>query len=77
MIDFCLVGAGFIGPVHAANLALHPGARLRWVIDLNADAAKTLAGCSDFLGRVLNLPAMAKNAARDGWEQMSAAQHAA
>ena len=43
MIDFCLVGAGFIGPVHAANLALHPGARLRWVIDLNADAAKTLA----------------------------------
>jgi myo-inositol 2-dehydrogenase/D-chiro-inositol 1-dehydrogenase len=43
MIDFCLVGAGFIGPVHAANLALHPGARLRWVIDLNPDAAKTLA----------------------------------
>jgi ABC-type transporter MlaC component len=39
------------------------------------DAAKTLAGCSDFLGRVLNLPAMAKNAARDGWEQMSAEQH--
>ncbi|OLC66110.1 MAG: inositol 2-dehydrogenase [Betaproteobacteria bacterium 13_1_40CM_4_64_4] len=43
MIDFCLVGAGFIGPVHAANLALHPGARLRRVIDLNPDAAKTLA----------------------------------
>src|SRR5438105_14418108 len=43
MIDFCLVGAGFIGPVHAANLALHPGARRRWVIDLNPDAAKTLA----------------------------------
>jgi ABC-type transporter MlaC component len=39
------------------------------------DAAKTLAGCGDFLGRVLNLPAMAKNAARDGWEQMSAEQH--
>lgn len=39
------------------------------------DAAKTVAGCSDFLGRVLNLPAMAKNAARDGWEQMSAEQH--
>jgi ABC-type transporter MlaC component len=38
------------------------------------DAAKTLAGCSDFLGRVLNLPAMAKIAARDGWEQMSAEQ---
>lgn len=39
------------------------------------DAAKTVAGCSDFLGRVLNLPAMAKIAARDGWEQMSAEQH--
>src|SRR5262249_42807527 len=39
------------------------------------DAAKTLAGCSNFLGRVLNVPAMAKNAARDGWEQMSAEQH--
>jgi ABC-type transporter MlaC component len=39
------------------------------------DAAKTLAGCSDFLGQVLNLPAMAKTAARDGWEQMSAEQH--
>src|SRR4029077_20590544 len=39
------------------------------------DAAKTVAGCSDFLGRVLNLPAMAKTAARDGWEQMSVEQH--
>ncbi len=38
------------------------------------DAAKTLAGCGDFLGRVLDLPAMAKSAARDGWERMSAAQ---
>jgi ABC-type transporter MlaC component len=38
------------------------------------DAAKTLAGCSDFLGRVLDLPAMAKTAGRDGWEQMSAEQ---
>src|SRR5689334_1512768 len=36
------------------------------------DAAKTLAGCSDFLARVLDLPAMAKTAARDGWERMSA-----
>ena len=39
------------------------------------DAAKTVAGCSDFLGGVLNLPAMAKTAARDGWEQMTAEQH--
>ena len=38
------------------------------------DAAKTLAGCDDFLGRVLDLPAMAKSAARDAWERMSAEQ---
>ena len=43
MIDFCLVGAGFIGPVHAANLAAHPGTRLGWVVDLDASAANTLA----------------------------------
>jgi ABC-type transporter MlaC component len=41
------------------------------------DAAKTLAGCGDFLGRVLDLAAMAKTAARDGWERMSAAQREA
>ena len=44
MIGFCLVGAGFIGPVHAANVTAHPGARLSWVIDLNLDAAGNLAG---------------------------------
>ena len=38
------------------------------------DAEKTRAGCGDFLGRVLDLPAMAKTAARDGWEKMSAEQ---
>jgi ABC-type transporter MlaC component len=38
------------------------------------DAAKTLAGCGDFLGRVLDLSAMAKTAGRDGWEQMSPVQ---
>ena len=43
MLDFCLVGAGFIGPVHAANLAVHPGARLKWVIDLDRHAAEALA----------------------------------
>ena len=43
MIDVCLVGAGFIGPVHAANVAAHPAARLAWVIDLNPAAAKALA----------------------------------
>jgi ABC-type transporter MlaC component len=38
------------------------------------DAAKTLAGCSDFLGKVLDLSAMAKTASREGWEKMSAEQ---
>ena len=44
MIGFCLVGAGFIGPVHAANIAAHPKARLSWVIDLDLSAARRLAG---------------------------------
>jgi myo-inositol 2-dehydrogenase / D-chiro-inositol 1-dehydrogenase len=47
MIDFCLVGAGFIGPVHAANLAANPGARLKWVIDLDLHAAEVLAAKRD------------------------------
>jgi ABC-type transporter MlaC component len=38
------------------------------------DAAKTLTGCSDFLASVLDLPAMAKTAGREGWEKMSAEQ---
>jgi myo-inositol 2-dehydrogenase / D-chiro-inositol 1-dehydrogenase len=42
VVDFCLVGAGFIGPVHAANVAAHPRARLSGVIDLNLDAADAL-----------------------------------
>jgi len=43
MLDLCLVGAGFIGPLHAANVAAHPGARLAWVVDLNVAAARSLA----------------------------------
>jgi len=43
MIGFCLVGGGFIGPLHAANIAAHPNARLRWIIDLNLGAAESLA----------------------------------
>ncbi len=43
MIEICLVGAGFIGPVHAANIAAHPRAKLRYVVDLNAEAAGALA----------------------------------
>ena len=43
MVDFCLIGAGFIGPVHARNIAAHPRARLRFVVDLDAGAAQRLA----------------------------------
>ena len=43
MLQFCLVGAGFIGPVHAANIAAHPAARLAWVVDLDAAAGEKLA----------------------------------
>ena len=43
MINFCLVGAGFIGPVHAANIAANPKAKLAWVVDLDLRAAQALA----------------------------------
>ena len=42
MIEFALVGGGFIGPLHAANIAAHANARLRWVVDLNLSAAEAL-----------------------------------
>jgi myo-inositol 2-dehydrogenase/D-chiro-inositol 1-dehydrogenase len=42
MIGFCLVGGGFIGPLHAANIAAHPGARLCWVVDLHRPSADAL-----------------------------------
>jgi len=44
MIGFCLVGGGFIGPLHASNIAAHAKARLSWVVDLDAGAAQRLAG---------------------------------
>lgn len=44
MMEFCLIGAGFIGPVHAANIAGHPRARLRLVVDLDRAAAERVAG---------------------------------
>jgi myo-inositol 2-dehydrogenase/D-chiro-inositol 1-dehydrogenase len=43
MLNFCLVGAGFIGPVHAANIAARRDAALAWVVDLNAEAGGALA----------------------------------
>ena len=44
MIDFCLVGGGFIGPLHAANIAAHPSARLRWVVDLDTRGGQSARG---------------------------------
>jgi myo-inositol 2-dehydrogenase/D-chiro-inositol 1-dehydrogenase len=43
MLDFCLFGAGRIGKVHAPNIARHPKARLRYIIDPDLDAARALA----------------------------------
>jgi myo-inositol 2-dehydrogenase/D-chiro-inositol 1-dehydrogenase len=43
MIDICQCGAGRIGKIHAANIAAHPEARLRYVIDVNQQAAVELA----------------------------------
>ncbi|HKX10244.1 MAG TPA: inositol 2-dehydrogenase [Stellaceae bacterium] len=43
MISFCQFGAGRIGQIHASNIALHPRARLRTVVDVNPQAAQGLA----------------------------------
>jgi myo-inositol 2-dehydrogenase/D-chiro-inositol 1-dehydrogenase len=43
MIDVCLFGAGLIGSVHASNLACHPRARLRYVVEPRTDAADGIA----------------------------------
>lgn len=40
---FALLGSGFIGQVHAANLAAHPGAQLALVCDLDDARAEALA----------------------------------
>jgi myo-inositol 2-dehydrogenase/D-chiro-inositol 1-dehydrogenase len=40
---FALLGAGFIGSVHAANLAAHPGVDFRLVYDVDQARAQTLA----------------------------------
>lgn len=44
MLGVCLFGAGRIGAIHAGNIARHPGAGLRWVVDVNRQAANALAG---------------------------------
>ena len=43
MIETALFGAGRIGKIHAANLAAHPAAKLKYVVDVNAEAARELA----------------------------------
>ena len=42
-IDVAVFGAGRIGKIHAANLARHPGVRLKYVVDVNREAAAALA----------------------------------
>ncbi|RAQ95856.1 Gfo/Idh/MocA family protein [Thermogemmatispora tikiterensis] len=43
MIGFAIFGAGFIGTVHATNIAAHPRAHLRYIYDVNRRAAEQLA----------------------------------
>jgi myo-inositol 2-dehydrogenase/D-chiro-inositol 1-dehydrogenase len=43
MIRFALFGAGFIGAVHARNIAAHPRASLAYIYDVNSAAAQQLA----------------------------------
>src|SRR5262245_60932619 len=59
MLEFVLFGAGRIGAIHAANIARHAGARLRYVVDVNDAAAARLAS------RHGALPASAETALGD------------
>jgi myo-inositol 2-dehydrogenase/D-chiro-inositol 1-dehydrogenase len=43
MIRFGVIGAGFIGSVHAENIAAHPRAELVSVYDIEPDRARTVA----------------------------------
>jgi myo-inositol 2-dehydrogenase/D-chiro-inositol 1-dehydrogenase len=43
MVKFALFGAGFIGKIHASNIAAHPRATLQYVYDINTEAAEQLA----------------------------------
>ena len=43
MMDVALFGAGRIGKIHGGNVVRQPGVRLRYVVDVNADAARALA----------------------------------
>lgn len=43
MIRFALLGAGFIGKVHAASLAMHPEVQLKYVFDIAKERAAEIA----------------------------------
>ena len=43
MMEVALFGAGRIGKIHGGNLVKQPGVRLKHVVDVNADAARSLA----------------------------------
>jgi len=43
MIEVAVFGAGRIGKIHAGNVARHPEARLRYVVDVHAPSAQALA----------------------------------
>jgi myo-inositol 2-dehydrogenase / D-chiro-inositol 1-dehydrogenase len=43
LLNIALFGAGFIGCVHARNIARHPRTRLRYVYDVNREAAQRVA----------------------------------
>jgi myo-inositol 2-dehydrogenase/D-chiro-inositol 1-dehydrogenase len=43
MIEVALFGAGRIGKIHGGNVVRQPGVKLKYVVDVNADAARSLA----------------------------------
>lgn len=43
MITFAQFGAGFIGKIHGANIARHPGSKLEYIYDVSTAAAEELA----------------------------------
>ena len=43
MLEICQFGAGRIGAIHAGNVAAHPAATLRYVVDVDRKAAEALA----------------------------------
>jgi len=54
MIKFAQFGAGFIGKIHAANIANHPNAELAYIYDVNMEAAEQLA--AQLGAQVINSP---------------------